>query len=131
VGNKSAVTRLGFGVLLKFFQLEARFPRHGGKVPKAAVRYVAGQVKVDYGLYKQYAWSDSTIKYRQAQIYRVGRRSDLPERRTRRNSKSARRAGQPDVVQVRAVQGLDRRGLLRGPHQVSDRIGWICITPIA
>jgi hypothetical protein len=85
VGNKSAVTRLGFGVLLKFFQLEARFPRHGGKVPKAAVRYVAGQVKVDYGLFKQYAWSDSTIEYRRAQIYRVG----FPEVRPARTSHSA------------------------------------------
>ena len=27
VGNKSGATRLGFAVLLKFFELEARFPR--------------------------------------------------------------------------------------------------------
>jgi RNA polymerase sigma factor (sigma-70 family) len=30
--------------LLKFFELEARFPRHGGEVPRAAVDYLAKQV---------------------------------------------------------------------------------------
>jgi len=47
VGNKTAGTRLGFALILKFFAIEARFPRHAGEVPKAAVDYVAGQVKVD------------------------------------------------------------------------------------
>jgi hypothetical protein len=47
VGNKTGATRLGFGLLLKFFEQEGRFPRHAGEVPKAAVDYVAGQVKVE------------------------------------------------------------------------------------
>lgn len=68
VGNKTSVTRLGFCVLLKFFELEARFPRHAGDVPPAAVGYVAAQVKVDPGLFGQYAWSGSTIEYHRAQI---------------------------------------------------------------
>jgi hypothetical protein len=50
VGNKTGATRLGFGLLLKFFELEGRFPRHVGELPKAAVDYVAGQVKVDPAL---------------------------------------------------------------------------------
>ncbi|GAB2817762.1 hypothetical protein GCM10022221_14510 [Actinocorallia aurea] len=57
VGNKSGATRLGFGLLLKFFELEGRFPRHAGEVPKAAVDYVAGQVKVDPALLAEYDWS--------------------------------------------------------------------------
>ena len=36
VGNKSGATRLGFSLMLKFFELEARFPRRED-VPKAAV----------------------------------------------------------------------------------------------
>lgn len=61
VGNKSGATRLGFG-------LEGRFPRHAGEVPKAAVDYVAGQVKVDPGLFAEYRWSGSTIEYHRAQV---------------------------------------------------------------
>jgi hypothetical protein len=38
-------------LILKFFAIEARFPRHAGEVPKAAVDYVAGQVKVDPALW--------------------------------------------------------------------------------
>jgi hypothetical protein len=30
VGNKTGPTRLGFALLLKFFELEARFPRSAG-----------------------------------------------------------------------------------------------------
>jgi hypothetical protein len=37
VGNKSGATRLGFAVLLKFFELEARFPRAASDVPPGAV----------------------------------------------------------------------------------------------
>jgi hypothetical protein len=47
VGNKTGATRLGFSLILKFFAIEARFPRHAGEVPRAAVDYVAGQVQVD------------------------------------------------------------------------------------
>jgi hypothetical protein len=38
VGNKSGETRLGFAVLFKFFQYEARFPSHKFEVPKAVIR---------------------------------------------------------------------------------------------
>lgn len=68
VGNKSGATRLGFSLLLKFFELEARFLRHAGEIPKAAVDYVAGQVKVDPGLFSEYRWSGSTIEYHRAQV---------------------------------------------------------------
>ena len=41
--NKSGATRLGFALLLKLFELEARFPRYAEDVPRAAVGYVAGR----------------------------------------------------------------------------------------
>ena len=40
VGNKSGATRLGFAVLLKLFELEARFPRAASDVPPGVVAYV-------------------------------------------------------------------------------------------
>jgi len=33
VANKSGATRLGFALLLKFFELEARFPRDVSELP--------------------------------------------------------------------------------------------------
>ncbi|MEV4113148.1 DUF4158 domain-containing protein [Nonomuraea sp. NPDC049695] len=60
--------RLGFSLLLKFFELEGRFPRHAGEVPKAAVDCLAGQVKVEPELFGEYRWSGSTIEYHRAQV---------------------------------------------------------------
>ena len=40
LANKSGATRLGFAVLLKYFEQEARFPRRED-VPRAAVDFVA------------------------------------------------------------------------------------------
>ena len=68
VANKAGATRLGFAVMLKFFELEARFPRHAGEVPKVAVDYIAEQVGVDAGLFSRYAWSGRTIEYHRAQV---------------------------------------------------------------
>ncbi len=68
VGNKTGPTRLGFAVLLKFFELEARFPRHADEVPPAAVDYVAGQVSVDAAAFGKYAFSGRTIEYHRSQI---------------------------------------------------------------
>ena len=37
VANRTGVTRLGFVVLLKFYEIEGRFPRDRGEVPPVAV----------------------------------------------------------------------------------------------
>jgi hypothetical protein len=37
VGNNTDATRPGFAVLLRFSEVEARFLRHVGELPKAAV----------------------------------------------------------------------------------------------
>ncbi|MEV4075253.1 DUF4158 domain-containing protein, partial [Nonomuraea fuscirosea] len=68
VGNKTGATRLGFGLMLKFFELEGRFPRHVGELPKAAVDYVAGQVKVELALLAEYDWSGRSIERHRAQV---------------------------------------------------------------
>ncbi|MFG2826814.1 Tn3 family transposase [Streptomyces sp. NPDC048434] len=46
VANKTGPTRLGFCLMLKFFEIEARFPEFIEEFPQPAVEYVAGLVKV-------------------------------------------------------------------------------------
>lgn len=68
VGNKSGETRLGFAVLFKFFQCEARFPSQKFEVPKAVINFVAKQVNVLPESYVQYDWSGRSITYHRSQI---------------------------------------------------------------
>ncbi|GAB3290476.1 DUF4158 domain-containing protein [Parasphingorhabdus pacifica] len=68
VGNKSGATRLGFALLLKFFEIEARFPRHAEEVPPQAVGYVVEQVGVDAEEFGRYSWRSRSIEYHRAQI---------------------------------------------------------------
>ncbi len=68
VANKTGATRLGFAVLLKFFEIDARFPQHAGEVPAAAVAYVAEQVKVPAEEFATYSWSSRSIKYHREQV---------------------------------------------------------------
>jgi hypothetical protein len=71
IANKPGATRLGFALAVKFSGQEARFPRHAGELPPAAVKFVAGQVKVDPAMFAGYAWSGRTAGYHQAQLTAV------------------------------------------------------------
>ncbi len=66
IGNKSGATRLGFALLLKFFELEARFPTSATDVPVVALEYVAKQVDVDPSAFTAYRWSGRTSEYHRA-----------------------------------------------------------------
>jgi hypothetical protein len=66
--NKSEENRLGFAVLLKFFQLEARFPRAKHEVPKLVVSYIASLLGLSSRLYKQYEWVGRTFERHRAEI---------------------------------------------------------------
>lgn len=68
VANKSGPTRLGFALLLKYFQHEGRFPHHKGDVPTAAAVFVARQLDLQPELYAQYAWTGRTVAYHRIQI---------------------------------------------------------------
>jgi TnpA family transposase len=68
VGNKTGPTRLGFALLLKFFEIEGRFPRSADELPPAGVVYVAEQVQVDAAEVGAYRWSGRTIEYHRAQV---------------------------------------------------------------
>lgn len=45
VGNKAGETRLGFSVILKYFQHEGRFPNHRIEVPNTVVEFIAKQIE--------------------------------------------------------------------------------------
>ncbi|MEV0677784.1 DUF4158 domain-containing protein [Actinosynnema sp. NPDC050436] len=68
VGNKSGVTRLGFALLLRFFELEARFPRGPEEFAWVVVAYVADQVKVAPEEFDGYDWAGRSVKYHREQI---------------------------------------------------------------
>ncbi|WP_440555080.1 DUF4158 domain-containing protein [Streptomyces sp. SCPE 10] len=55
--NKSGANRLGFALLLKFFEVEARFPEDAGEIPVPAVSYVAQQVRVPAEEWAAYDWA--------------------------------------------------------------------------
>lgn len=68
VGNKTGATRLGFALLLKFFEIEARFPRSTTEFPSDAVGYVAEQVKIDSAELDRYDWGSRAIERHRMQI---------------------------------------------------------------
>jgi Domain of unknown function (DUF4158) len=55
-------------LLLKFFEIEARFSRGADELPPVAVEYVGGQVKVASAALEEYPWSGRSIKYHREQI---------------------------------------------------------------
>ncbi|MEV0300167.1 DUF4158 domain-containing protein [Streptomyces prasinus] len=68
VRNKSGATRLGFALLLKFFEVEARFPESAREVPAAAVEYVAQQVRVPARAWADYDWQSKAIQRHRGEI---------------------------------------------------------------
>jgi TnpA family transposase len=68
LANKTGTTRLGFAVLLKFFQYEARFPTHAQEIPSAIVAHLAKQVEVPPDAFAAYDWQSRTSTYHRQQI---------------------------------------------------------------
>jgi TnpA family transposase len=68
LANKSGPTRLGFAVLLKYFQFHARFPRQPEDVPEPIVKYLARQVGVSSSKWALYDWQGRAIKYHRPEI---------------------------------------------------------------
>lgn len=68
IENKRGVTRLGFALFLKFFQLEGRFPSGPQEIPLEAVQFVAQQVGVDPNTWKDYPWQGRSFEYHRASI---------------------------------------------------------------
>lgn len=56
IGNKTGASRLGFAVLLKYFQQEARFPSKKQDIPKVVVEFIAQQLGLSSVLFVEYRW---------------------------------------------------------------------------
>ncbi len=54
--------RLGFAVLLKYFQHEGRFPRSRSEVPAEVVSHIAQQLGLEAEAYQTYSWEGHSIK---------------------------------------------------------------------
>ena len=68
VSNKTGPTRLGFALMLKFYEIEGRFPAYPEEVPPAAVEYMASLVKVSPAAFGKYSWTSRAMKYHRTQI---------------------------------------------------------------
>lgn len=84
ITNANPHNQLGFAILLKFFQLEARFPQHPGEVPKAVLKFIAKQLKITQRSFNEYKWNGRTMKEHRATI-----RSFLGCRPTQRSDKQS------------------------------------------
>jgi hypothetical protein len=68
LANKSGFTRLGFALMVKFFEIEARFPERHYEFSSAAVEFVAKQVRIDVSEFTFYQFKGRTAEYHRAQI---------------------------------------------------------------
>jgi TnpA family transposase len=68
LANKSRKTHVGFSILLKFFQLEGRFPSSPKEVPLLAIKFVAHQLDATLANWKTYPWDGATIKRHRMEI---------------------------------------------------------------
>ena len=69
--SKRQASRLGFAVLLKFFQHQGRFPRSAREVPKAVVDHLASQLDAASASWNAYDPGDRTVKSYRSEIRRL------------------------------------------------------------
>ena len=84
--RKKGANRLGFALLLKFFQREGRFPEKKNEISKVVQVFVAEQLGLAADLYQNYNWQGRAIKHHRAEIremtgFRPMRMSDFDELR--------------------------------------------------
>ena len=68
IRKKRGINRLGFALLLKFFQMKGRFPEKQYEIPRVVRVFVAEQLALDESLYEQYNWTGRAPKYHRVEI---------------------------------------------------------------
>src|SRR5699024_12358734 len=68
VDNKKTNTKLGFAVMFKYFQQEARFPTEPSLIPLSIINYLAKQIKIPANQWEHYSWKGRSIKRHRAEI---------------------------------------------------------------
>ncbi len=69
--NKTGATRLGFALMLKFYELEGRFPTDTAEIPQSAVTYLAAVAEVDPALFSRYSLTSRSADNHRAQIRKL------------------------------------------------------------
>jgi hypothetical protein len=77
VVNRSGPNRLGFAILLKYFQWEGRFPMSPQEIPSAVVAHLAATLGVAMDRFPRYDLDGRMARYHKEQIRQwTGFRSD-------------------------------------------------------
>ena len=71
IHKKRGSNRLGFALLLKFFQLKGRFPEKQYEIPRVVRAFVAEQLGMDESRYEQYNWAGRAPKYHRVEIRKL------------------------------------------------------------
>ena len=71
IRQKRGVNRLGFALLLKFFQLKGRFPEKKNEIPRVVRAFVAEELSAAESDYEQYNWEGRGIKRHRAEIRKL------------------------------------------------------------
>ena len=66
--TNAEVNRLGYALLLKYFQITGQFPNQLADIPQAAVGFIARQLELDASLLDQYSWGKTVNKRQRAAI---------------------------------------------------------------
>lgn len=86
IAQKKGANRLGFALLLKFFQWQGRFPEKKHEIPRVVQEFVAQQLGLSASLYQEYDWQGRASHYHRAEIrqllqFRPVQSSDFDELR--------------------------------------------------
>lgn len=68
IKQKRGANRLGFALLLKFFEYEGRFPFEKNEIPSCVQAFIAEQLNCSATDYQQYDWSSRAIVYHRGEI---------------------------------------------------------------
>ena len=107
VDKKRGINRLGFSLLLKFFQLKGRFPEKQHEIPRVVRAFVAEQLGLDESRYDQYNWAGRAPKYHRVEI-----RQTCGFRRTGKKELDSLRQWLIDEIVPRAVDDRRLKALL-------------------
>jgi TnpA family transposase len=118
LSGRTAVNRLGFAALLKFFQLEGYFPAAYTDIPRQALEYLAGELEIPVSIIETARFAERLLK-----SYRTEIRSFLRFRpATNRDAAAAQRwlvqealADPTERLLLEHVQGWYRRHRIEQP----------------
>lgn len=71
VKEKSIPMQIGFAALLKYFQVETRFPSQASDLPKQVVKYLSQQLGLPSSLFEQYPWGERITTRHRSQIRKL------------------------------------------------------------